>query len=73
MSSLMTHLKRALRNPILHVLLGAFFLAVFTWPFIAFEKPIHTWMFLYGSWALAIGCAFVVSQGSSSAQDDHED
>jgi len=65
--------RSALRSPIIHVLVGIVFLALFTWPFLAFEQPINTWVFLYGSWMVAIACAFVLTQGSGGPASETDE
>ena len=66
---LMTKLRTLLDKPALHLLLGAAFMVVFTWPFLAIEKPVDTWTFLYGAWGLAIVAIFVVSLGEPQVDD----
>ncbi|MEE9385181.1 MAG: hypothetical protein V3V08_17390 [Nannocystaceae bacterium] len=65
--------KAILRSPIVHAILGVFFLLAFSWPIFAFERPINTWVFLYAVWALGIFCIFLSSQASAHAEEDDDE
>lgn len=57
----------------LHLLLGLVFAVVFTWPFLAIERPIGAWAFLYVAWAVAIGVTFALSLGVPAPDEDEDD
>jgi len=69
----MEQFQRVLGRPMLHLLLGAVFFVVFMWPFLAFSRPVDTWKWLYGSWAVAVACIAVVNIYGTSADDEDDD
>ena len=44
-----------LARPGLHIVFGVLCMLAFTWPFLTFAKPSHTWLFLHGAWMLSVG------------------
>lgn len=58
----MKSIRRFLRRGETHALLGVLFGIVFTWPFIAIDRPASVFKFLYVAWFVAILLLFVLSR-----------
>ena len=63
-------LRLVLGRPPIHLIAGAAFALLFTWPILAFENPLSTWAFMYFTWVAATAVLFVLSRGEEV--DDSE-
>lgn len=63
-------IRMALGQPVLHLVLGALFALLFTWPLLAFDAPLDTWTFIYCTWAMAIVVLFIASRGADAEEEE---
>jgi hypothetical protein len=71
-------LRGALARPGLHIVFGVLCTLAFTWPFLTFGQPSHTWIFLHGAWMLSVGLLFLMSLaerrvGAKEREEDVDD
>ena len=59
-------------RPAFHVLLGLGFLVLFTWPFLGFSRPIHTWIYLHVIWAIAVVVLLLTGRAGEPDPEDEE-
>ena len=59
----------ALGRPVLHLIVGAIFAGLFTWPLVAFDAPLNTWTFIYLAWGASIAVLFAFSRGEEPAEE----
>ena len=68
-----THSVRAtLGQPLLHIVVGIIFLAVWSWPLLTGNHAGSTWGAIYVTWGLAIVVSFVLSRGRDPEEDPDE-
>lgn len=60
--------RTILGRPALHVMLGVIFAIIFTWPLLAIERPINTWMFLYAFWGLSVFWCGLLALGEEATE-----
>jgi hypothetical protein len=57
-------MRTALRHPTLSAAAGVGALFAFTWPLLAFERPLYVVVAFFAIWAALIGLLFVFSRAS---------
>ena len=59
-----------LGRPALHLVLGAVFVLLFSWPILASDSPLTTWSTIFVAWALSLAVSFVLSWGEDEPDLD---
>ncbi len=69
----MIRFRRLLGQRSLHVLLGALFAVLFTWPLLVSDSPRWSWISMYGTWAAAIVVTGLLSLGTEDDEGLEEE
>lgn len=69
----MTWFRRLLGQRSIHVLLGALFAVLFTWPLLVSDSPRSSWISMYGTWAAAIVVTGLLSLGTEDEEDPEDE
>jgi hypothetical protein len=62
-----------LSRPGVHVVLGCVLFLALTWPFVAFDSALRTWVYLHVVWVGAVGLLLAMARAERGGGEDAEE